>query len=97
MREGMAIVELMWNAPVLMQHGDARRSSELKQVVEERFSQLPHELRATLEGLLRDRSTIYGYDPRLATVRVIDDGKGGFTVEAEARLVDGAPEGWRGP
>jgi len=97
MREGMAIVELMWNAPVLMRHGDARRSSELKQVVEERFSQLPHELRATLEGLLRDRSTIYGYDPRLATVRVIDDGKGGFTVEAEARLVDGAPEGWRGP
>ena len=97
MREGMAIVELMWNAPLLIQHGDSGKASELKRVVEERFRRLPGELRVTLEGLLRDRSTIYGYDPRLATVRVKDDGKGGFTVEAEGRLVDGAPDGWRGP
>jgi len=97
MREGMTIVELMWNAPLLIQHGDSGKSSELKRVVEERFRRLPGELRVTLEGLLRDRSTIYGYDPRIATVRVKDDGKGGFTIEADARLVDGAPKGWRGP
>jgi hypothetical protein len=92
MREGMAIVELMWNAPLLIQHGNAGTSSELKREVEGRFNQLPNELRLTLEGLLRDRSTIYGYDPRLATVRVKGDGAGGFTVEADARLIDGAPQ-----
>ena len=92
MRQGMTIVELMWNAPLLIQHGDSGKSSALKREVEERFSKVPHDLRATLSGLLRDRSTIYGYDPRLAAVRVKDDGKGGFTVEAEARLIDGAPK-----
>ena|SRR5882724_8234411 len=49
--------------------------------------ELPNELRVTLKGLLNDRSTIYGYHPRLAGVRVKDDERGGFTVEADARLV----------
>jgi hypothetical protein len=92
MQEGMGIVELMWNAPLLMQHGGARTSAELKRVVEERFSRLPGELRVTLERMLRDRSTLYGYDPRLATIRVKKDGQGGFSVEADTRLVDGAPQ-----
>ncbi|HWA71086.1 MAG TPA: hypothetical protein VG937_02060 [Polyangiaceae bacterium] len=93
----LILVELAWNAPFIMQHGSAGSAGEVKRQIDARFPLLPPALRRTLEKMLRERTTLYAYDPRLASAKAVSDGKGGFTVLAESRLLDGPPAGWRAP
>jgi hypothetical protein len=87
LQQAMMLVEMAWNLPILTQH--SKSSAGLGKDLDQRMALLPPEVRGVLEGMLRARATTYAHDPRTAHVLVERDGRGGFTVKAETRLVPG--------
>jgi len=87
LRKMMTLVELCWNAPVYLAHGQGSFAEQLRRDIEMRWPQLPPELRTVLDVLFERRRTDYAYDPRLSAASVEPDGRGGFTVLAESRLL----------
>jgi hypothetical protein len=83
----ITLVEMAWNFPILTQNSPD--SAALGKDLDDRLALLPAEVRSVIEGMFRARATTYAHDPRTARVIVEDDGRGGITVKAEARLVPG--------
>jgi hypothetical protein len=86
-RKLITIVEMAWNFPILTQ--SSPDSAALGKDLDDRLALLPAEVRSVIEGMFRARATTYAHDPRTARVIVEDDGRGGITVKAEARLLPG--------
>jgi hypothetical protein len=97
LKKALKMVEIFWNAPLLIQHGDPGFARTLTEEIDSRFALMPQEVRLVFQELLAERSTTYGYDPRLASLFVKDHGGGDIRVHAESRLLDGPPEGWVSP
>jgi hypothetical protein len=96
LQQAMVLVELAWNAPLLMQHGTSDFARKLQGQLDGIWPQLPNEAQAVLESMMTERATTYGHDPRLARVSVRDH-EGDVRVHADAHLLDGPPAGWVGP
>lgn len=88
LRQAMRLIEIAWNDPLLMQHGDAATKKMMGQALEQSLRMGPEEPMKVLEALFESRATKYAHDPRLATVTISEDGAGDFKIRAEARVLE---------
>jgi hypothetical protein len=92
LRQAMVLVELAWNAPVLMQHGTSEVARRLKKDLDSMWPKLPQEAHRVLKTMMVERATTYGRDPRLARVYVKAHANGEVRVHADAYMLDDATE-----
>lgn len=91
LRQAMEFIEMAWNGPLLMQHGDPEMGRKMSEALQQTLRRAPEEPKRVLEALFKLRTTKYAHDPRLAAVTITDDGAGDVRVRAEARML-GQPE-----
>lgn len=87
LRQAMKFIEMAWNGPLLMQHGDPEMSRKISEGLEQTIRMAPEEPKRVLENLFEARVTKYAHDPRLATVTITDNGDGDVKIRAEARML----------
>ncbi len=87
LRQAMKFIEMAWNGPLLMQHGDPEMSRKMSEALAQTIRMSPEEPKRVLEKLFMSRVTKYAHDPRLATVTITDDGAGDVKIRAEARML----------
>jgi hypothetical protein len=82
----MLLAQVAWNLPLFQQHGV---ESELTAQWEALAPRLVPPVHAIMDSMMTTRRTVYGHDPRIATVEVRISGEGEVRVYAEARLASG--------
>jgi len=80
----MTYAMVAWNLPLFEQAG---LHPELSEAWQDAAPRLAPPVRASVEGMLRERRTTHRRDPRIANVEVRDGGDGTATVHAEVSLV----------
>ncbi len=86
MESAMLLAQVAWNVPLFQQHGvDSKLAAQWEALA----PGLPPTMRGIMDAMLERRRTVYGHDPRIATVEVRVNGEGEVTVYAETRLVSG--------
>jgi hypothetical protein len=89
MESAMLLAQIAWNLPLFQQ---CKVASNLDEEWEKLAPDLPPLARGAMVVMMERRRTVFGGDPRVATVEVrVRDGK--VTVYAEARLVSGLSKG----
>jgi hypothetical protein len=86
MESAMLLAQVAWNLPLFQQHGvDAELAAQWEALAQG----LPPVVDDVMAVMMERRRTVYGHDPRIATVEVRDKGEGEISVYAEARLLSG--------